>query len=260
MLVTAAALIALLWAGTYFFQGYIYTEPSQGLYWQAPAAGAFIAVGFTIWCFTVALSASASKTNIPINVLHQFTAKEDMFEPLKPAPKLWAIKSDRRKKGEEKDGEKIEYKLVRDNQTKFHYVDTNALPRPWNHEGVIAVEIPTSDGSIMRLDLTPTEKGQNPRFRSSDAWEMVETTDGPTGNPERFRPMRLLWNVLFNFAHLAGWFIALCLLLRFQWVHALGLAVVFWLIFTLAILPMMLGYAADVAEKRQSAAAMQAAG
>jgi hypothetical protein len=260
MIVTAAALIAFLWAGTYFFQGYIYTEPSQGLYWQAPAAGALMAVGFTIWCFTVAFSSGASKTNIPINVLHKFNAKVDLFDSLKPAPKLWAIKSDPRKTSDAKDGEKVEYKLVRDNQTKFHYVDTNAVPRPWNQQDVIAVEIPSSDGAIMRLDLVPTEKGQNRRFRSSDGWEMVETTDGPTGNPERFVLGRLVVNVLFNLAHLAGWFLALCLILRYQWAHALGLAVVFWLVFTLVLLPMGLGYAGDVAEKRQSVVPVQPVG
>jgi hypothetical protein len=270
LLMTAACLIALLWAGTYFFQGYIYTEPSQGLYWQAPAAGALMAAGFAIWCFTVALYPGANPSNIPIHVLHKFSAKVDMFEPLKPARKLWAIKSDRRKTGDDKDGEKIEYDLDRVNQKQFRYLDTSVPRRPWNSQDVIAVEIKTDDGSMMRFDLVKTESGrldlvksessQNRRFRSSDGWEMVETTDGPTGNPERFLLGRLIWNIVFNLAHLAGWFIALCLILRFQWGHALGLAVVLWLIFTLALLPMMLDYAAIVAEKRQSAAAMQPAG
>src|SRR5579863_3781299 len=97
MILTAATLIVVLWAGTYFFQGYIYTEPSPGLYWQAPAAGGMLAAGFTIWCFTVALWPGANPSNIPINVLHKFSPKDDMFPPTEPAPKLWAIKVLRKK-------------------------------------------------------------------------------------------------------------------------------------------------------------------
>jgi hypothetical protein len=46
-------------------------------------------------------------------------------------------------------------------------------------------------------------------------------------------------NLLLNFLHLGVWFACLWLLLRFQWGHALGFAVVLWLALTLTILPML---------------------
>ena len=257
LLLAAVCLIAFLWVGTFLFQGYIYTEPSQGLYWQAPAAGLVMTCGFAIWCFTIAFTARANVTNIPINTLFRFTPNEDMFPPESPASKIWAIKSDRKKTGDDKDGEKVAYVLKRDSQIRFHYVDTSLVPRPWNPQDVIAIEIEKDANTKIRFDLvTPTGKGENRQFRSSDGWVLKEDQTGPTGNPERFRLDRLLYNVFFNFAHLAGWFLVLCLLLRFQWTHALGLAVVLWLIFTLAILPMMLASAADVAGKRQTMTAL----
>ena len=48
LIVTAASVIVLLWIWTFFFQGYIYTAPTPGLFWQAPAAGLFLTIGFGI--------------------------------------------------------------------------------------------------------------------------------------------------------------------------------------------------------------------
>ncbi len=45
------------------------------------------------------------------------------------------------------------------------------------------------------------------------------------------------------------WFLSLWLLLRFQWPHALGLAVAFWLVM-LFILPMILTKAESVRKER----------
>jgi hypothetical protein len=58
-------------------------------------------------------------------------------------------------------------------------------------------------------------------------------------------------NLFFNFGHLIVWFLGLWLLLRFQWGHALGFAVVAWLVMTLTILPMLLSYAGAAASGNQ---------
>ena len=49
----------------------------------------------------------------------------------------------------------------------------------------------------------------------------------------------ILMTFLLNFLHLGVWFVCLWLLLRFQWSHALGLAIVFCLAMTLVVLPML---------------------
>jgi len=99
------SLIVLLWVGTFLFQGYIYTEPTQGLYWQAPATAAILALGYTFWCLTVAYSARASTTNIPVNTIFRFTPWEDMLD--QPAPRVFAIKKSVNKANEGKDGDVV---------------------------------------------------------------------------------------------------------------------------------------------------------
>ena len=266
LIITLVSLIVLLWGGTVFFQGYIYTEPSPGVFWQAPALAALLTFGYAIWCLSVALSSGASTTNIPINTIFRFTPKEDM-EILRgrPAPKLWAIKADRKKTGPDKDGESVAYVSERGRDTKFRYMSVDR--QPWHGEGVIAVEIqPTNDDPAKirfnhvvteagRLDLVDSKRAQYRHFASDDGWEMTEYEEGPTGLPVRFRWGRFFWNIVFNVAHLVAWFIGLWLLLRFQWLHALGLAAVMWLVMTLLILPMILGYAGQVSEARRTVTA-----
>ena len=256
LIITLVSLIVLLWAGTVFFQGYIYTEPSPGVYWQAPAAAAVLTLGYTVWCLSIALSSGASPTNIPINTIFRFTPTEDMLR--KPAPKLWAIKADPKKKtGSDRDGDVTLYVSERVfdklNPGKIRYIDP-ATQKPYNFQGVIALEIQPvpDDPAKMRFDLIETGTGQYRQFVSKDGWAMIEFEEGPTGLPTKFRIGRFILNILFNVAHLVGWFLGLWLLLRFQWGHALGFAVVMWLVTTLVLLPILLGYAAQVSEARRS--------
>jgi hypothetical protein len=243
------SLIVLLWVGTFFFQGYIYTQPSQHLYWQAPAAAAVLTFGFAVWCFSIAFSSRASPQDIPIDTIFRFSVREDMFDL--PAKKLWAYKVDRRKGGDNKE-EVIEYDRVRDNQRTFHYVDTTSIHRPWRRQDIVAIEIETPDGNKLRFEPAEVGTGEYPRFVSKDGWSMPEFETGPNGLPQRFQFWRLLLNLFFNGAHLFVWFVVLWVLLRFQWPHALGLAAVLWVVATLILMPMMLSYAASVSESRRA--------
>lgn len=250
LLVLLMSLTVILWAGTSMLQGYIYTQPSAGIYWQAPAAAGLLTFGYTIWALSVAFSSGASTTNIPINVFHKFTPHEDMLE--RPAKKIWAIKADRKKENPDPDGVRFAYINKRDEQTRFHYQDPNNPKKRWQGQDVIAIEIEIDDKTKMRFNSVKTDVDEYRVFQSADGWVIREyRNDGPTGIPVRFRFTRLLWNVIFNFAHLVGWFLGLWVLLRFQWSHAFGLAVVMWLIVTLTFLPMLLFNAAEVAESRQ---------
>jgi len=268
LIITLVSLIAVLWGGTVFFQGFVYTEPSPSVFWRAPATAVLLTFGFAVWCLTIALSSEASPTNIPINTIFRFTPKDDMLR--RPAPYLWAIKADRKKTEPGKDGEVVAYvsERVPDklNSQKFRYVATGD-PHPWRWQGVVAIEIqPTKDDAAKirfnevvteagRFELVDSKRAQYRHFASDDGWEMTEYEEGPTGMPVRFRWGRFFLNIFFNFTHFGGWFLGLWLLLRFQWGHALGLAVAMWLIMTLLMLPMMLGYASQVSEARRSVTA-----
>ncbi|HZZ80920.1 MAG TPA: hypothetical protein VFE62_20630 [Gemmataceae bacterium] len=255
LIITLVSLIVLLWAGTVFFQGYFYTEPTPGIYWQAPVTAAVLTFGFAIWCFSVAFSSGASPTNIPINTIFSFVTKEDMMK--RPAKNLWAIKADPKKTGADRDGETVAYVSEhlpdRLNTEKFQYKDpiTN---RPYQWQGVIALEIQPdpNDPAKMRFDLVETGTGRYRQFVSRDGWVIEEFETGPLGIPSKFRVGRFIWNILFNVGHFVAWFVCLWLVLRFQWPHALGFAVVLWLVTTLVILPMMLGYAGQVSESRRA--------
>ena len=251
LFVTAIGLIAAIWVGTYLFQGYIYTEPSPGLYWQAPATGLILTFGFTIWCLVVALSKQARPGDLPIDTVFRFSAKEDMLE--RPAKHIWAIKRDPKKTGDEKDGERVKYRNERVKKNDYqYYEDTTSANRPWHSQDVIAIELEKDDGTMMRFDLAPVGIGENRHFRTSDGWVMNEYVNGPTGIPVKFNVLRLLLNMLFNVAHFAAWFVCLWLLLRFRWPEALGFGAVMWLIVTLILLPVLLDNAANLAVKNRT--------
>jgi hypothetical protein len=246
------SLTVLIWIAAFFFQGYIYTQPSPYLFWQAPAAAILLVLGFSIWCFSIALSEKASPTNIPVDTLFRFNPHIDMFE--RPAPRLWAITVDTSKPADQRKEAEVLYVSRRDSQTQFHYEDTSVKPRPWQGKGVIAVEIETPDGARMRFEPAQVGLGEYPRYVSKEGWIMPVFESGPNGLPQKFSVGRMSLNLLFNFGHLLAWFLGLWVILRFQWSHALGLAIVAWVAMTLIFLPMLLSFAASVAVERQQLA------
>ena len=259
LLLTLVALTVVIWLGTFFFQGYIYTKPSQQLYWQAPAAALLLTIGYGIWCYAVALSSEANPTHIPINALHRFSPRVDMLS--KPAPTLWAITLEQKKSATpNKESEPVKYKSVRDDQVHFHYEEDKPVGRrPWQPNGVIAIEIVQKDGAKLRFDKIPVEKYGYHEFVSKDGWTMMEDETGPSGLPTKFSKGLFLLNMFFNFGHLFCWFAGLWLLLRFQWLHALAFAAAMWLVMTLVVVPMLLDQAATVAAARHAKTAWLAA-
>src|SRR5205085_1572378 len=117
------------WAGTFFFQGYIYTEPTAGLYWQAPAAGAAVGAFIALWCLVVVYSDKASPTDIPYDTLFRFSPEVAMFDS--PVKQLWAIKG----------GKPIEYQRERLDQTRYRYKAKSYDGRPWSSDRVEAIEL-----------------------------------------------------------------------------------------------------------------------
>lgn len=255
MVLCAVSFVVLFWAGTFFFQGYIYTEPTPGLAWQAPAAGGAVAVFLTAWVVAIALSSAASPTDIPYDTLFRFSPKVTMFE--RPVAKITAIKQD---------GKRIDYVCKRLDQTRYRYVDTSYDPRPWSSSKVVAIELLDPNKQTVQFKVRPPSEsdgflalskssGAYREFVSDDGWVMLDYDDssqtaGPTGLPSQFRTGRFLVNLFFNFGFLTVLFVSLWLLLRYQWPHALGFAFVLWVVLTLAVLPMLLTYAAGVAQAR----------
>jgi len=241
--VLAATLMLLLWVGSLFLQSYFYTEPARELTWGAPAAGALLTAFLAWWCFLVARSSEARTGEIPYNTLFTFSPRVEMVKA--PVRELWAVK---------KNDEKVHYRLYRSPERGSDRYKNATTDQYWNGTGVKAIEL-EHEGEKFRFTESKIKTGQFPEYVNDQGWVMKFNDLGPTGIPTAFRTGRLLANLFFNFTHLALWFVGLWLLARFQWSHALGLGFCMWLLFTLAILPMMLEFAARVAQTQSTSQA-----
>jgi hypothetical protein len=241
LLVTGLTLMVFFYVGSMFLQGYIYTEPSRQLYWQAPAAGGALMLFLMLWCVLVASAEGASPTNIPYNSLLKFSASVYLLP--EPAREIWAVK---------KNGDKIHFRRKGEvtgvGQTSYRYYDP-VSNRPWRNDGVDSVLL-VIGGDNYLFKRNKDASGPYGEFVSDDGWVMVEYEDGPTGQPSAFRWGLFLMNMFLNVGHFLLWWLCLWLILRFQWSHALGLGFILWLLFTFTFLPMLLGQAAAVAENR----------
>ncbi|MCI0685174.1 MAG: alkaline shock response membrane anchor protein AmaP [Gemmataceae bacterium] len=241
MLVVTLGLIVLLWVGALFFQGYFYTEPAAQIVWGAPAAGVMLGGFLAWWLVTVVRTPETRPEDIPYDTIFRFSPRVYMVN--EPVKQLWAVK---------KNNEKVLYERYRLDQRRYEYKDVTTK-RPWNGNGVEKVEIVHNDEKYVFEKEKTTASGAYQRFVNDKGWSMSTGERGISGEPTTFRTSRFLANLFFNFTHLALWFAGLWLLLRFQWTHALGLAFCLWLLVTLAFMPMMLGYAAELAQTRTTA-------
>jgi hypothetical protein len=226
-----AALAVLLYVGTLWLQAMIYSEPAAGLTWRAPVAAALLTGYFVLFHF---LAHGAS----PFNTLFSFTARQS-----KQFPEFRAILENH---------ETQEFRLDPKDGT---YKESNG--KPWKRatadgivEQIVAREKDDQGNEkdvCFKVDLTSDHKFkknsqtglQEARYLEVDgSREMLESSIGWVTT---YRFWVFAGNVLLNFGHLAVWFAAFWLLLRYQWTHALMLALVLWVPVTLLLLPILRG-------------------
>lgn len=240
LLILGLTLGVLIFVGTMFFQGYIYTEPSSGLAWRAPAAAVALTAFFALWSLMV-IASGQDQTNIPYDTLFRFNARDNLSK--EPFRELTAVIE---KKVKEKDKEseivvrteQVHYVRKKDNAGKTYYAEASGAHRPWNRNDVRAISV-KYNGVNYFFEEVKAESGKYREFVTKDGWVLVEYENGPNGQATCFRLGRLAINLFLNFFHISLWFICFWLLLRFQWGHALGLACVMWLIMSIAVLPMI---------------------
>jgi hypothetical protein len=232
-------LSVLLAAWTLWFQAYIYSEPVGEIYWRAPAAGGALALFIGLW---VALDYRTVDANGVgrYEPLHDFSAEET-----KQYPKLWIIN---------RDGKEEEYERRNNVGHGADYVRKDGRRLPERPSKIIVSEPPNGDKHVFEPDRDAkgnfkVEPNKSLVYRDDRKLEMVE---GSFGTITIFHFGWLVMNLFLNFAFLVVWFLALWLLLQFQWSHALGLAVVFWVVTLLFVMPPVLKYAEDVAVKRNA--------
>ena len=239
-----AALTALLWAGTLFFQGYIYSEPASQLYWRAPLASLILTLFWAFWCSLDyrSIQAEPEREQGRYRALFEFDADDSVqFD------KFWSVKN----------GKEILYKKQRNAQGRVGYYHQG---KPWSRsdaEGIVeAVIVEDKDGQKSRFEAELTKdrkfktgQGQAVRYVEVDGRHRV-MTDADIGRIASTRYSLVFANIGLNLLHLVVWFLCLWLIMRFQWGHALGFALVIWLALTVVIMPMIFRKTEDVARQR----------
>lgn len=231
-------LATLLWAGALFFQGYIYSEPAPGLYWRAAAAAAVLTLFLAFWCFLDYRQPGRYRAT-----WFEATATEDeVFD------KFWAVKGKR----------EILYEARKNARGQIEYSD--AARRPWTRsdpDGIVeAILVEDKDGHKTRFNAELTEDkkfkmepGEPVRYVEADGGGRVMTETYIGKLPvSRWGPT--LAKMLLSMMHVGLWFGCLWLLLQFQWSHALGLAIVCWLVVTLTLLPIVFTTTEETAKQR----------
>jgi hypothetical protein len=242
LLIVGLSLLAVLWAGTLFLQGYFYTEPTEGITWRAPAAAAILTLFYALWCLLDYNAEGARPMALPYDTVFRFSNEETKGK--RPAVYVWAYRKN------EKDPVKYRYYSGEGS----YYLDRQVKEKSdrWRQGEAVAIEIEDA-GQKVRYEWVH-EEGRMPMFVSEDGWRVREFDGGPAEPPTIARTGLWLVNMLLNLLHFGVWFACLWLLLRFAWPSAFWLAAGMWLVMTLTVLPMVLdqvGAAAQEAATRQ---------
>jgi hypothetical protein len=242
LLLTWVVLMAFLVVFTVWFQGYIYTEPTTGILWRGPAAGTAVTAALVLWAV---LDYRSPGTYRP---LHEFSSTETS----KPFPELRVPRPG---------GGEDTYRLVGGGGRPEYRIGGTRTGRqlPSGPPKVIA----TRDDEKLVFEPDRDANGNlragrdgvvEYRARDEQGREWVMRGDS-LGVTTRFRAGWFFGNLLVNFLFLAAWFVALWLLLAFQWHHALGLALAFWAALLLLLVPPVLDRAEKLAGPRATARA-----
>jgi hypothetical protein len=228
-----AILSLLLAAWTLFFQGYIYSEPVAAIHWRAPAAAGALTLFLIIWVFLDYGSIRDRGDEGRYRPGFEFSPRETQTYN-----KLTIVNRDRKKESYERRG--TQYVNPRTGRgLPERPLEVIALDKD-NQEHVFKPKM-DNKGRFQE------ENGKVRYYEEGNPKRYVE--EGFLGQISIFHFGWLVMGLLLHLGFLAVWFVALWLLLRFQWAHALGLAFVAWLI-SLFVLPMLLTQAEKVRKER----------
>jgi hypothetical protein len=257
MLLLWLVLIGFLAVATIWFQGYIYTEPVTQIYWRAPAAGSALALFLVLWV-TVDYRAVKNNTDAqfpygPIQELAPALNKADS----ESFPALWAPNERgpveveyKSKQGAVLKSKVMEYKLnhvadARKGHVEYRHGEDPIPSSPpllfveENGEKILFQPDTDDKGHFKR------ESGQPLLYRDNKGRVL---TEGPMFERKTGFPFgRFLLGVFLNALFPVIWFVCLWLLLRFQLLHAVGLAVVLAAVMLLFIVQPLMSRAEAVA-------------
>ncbi len=247
LLLTFLVVMALLWGGTRLIQAALYEQPEPDLYWRAPAAAAAITAFLGVWALSNYMAAEPGQKvavgEAPFDTLFNFTT-EKMTE--RPVPGFTALRGKEREEYVARDvGRPLpEYRGPSNKLwTPRRGLDVDAiLVKQGDKEVTFKPKVvETGPGKEKYVERFVQDGGKS--YLDSESFGRIST---PRGGGSFVR-------VLLNVLHFAVWFAALWLLLRFQWPHALGLAVALWLVMTF-VAPYLLMAGANAKAERPAPA------
>jgi hypothetical protein len=224
LLLTFGVLTALLWGGTRLIQGALYENVESELNWRAPAAAGVITAFLGLWAL---INYAASDPGPPVAVgeapfdtLFNFTTEKES----PPVREFVAVRGKSQEKYVSHDvGKPLPEYRGPDNKLwsarRGSEVDA-ILVREGDHDVNFKAVVRTGPNQEQYVERFVEEGGRS--YLDAESFGRVVT---PRGGGWFVR-------VLLNVLHLGVWFGCLWALLRFQWPHALGLAVAMWLVMT----------------------------
>jgi hypothetical protein len=240
LLVVWVVLAILLTAWSMWFQAAIYTEAAPGLAWRGPAAASAVMLVVLVW---VVLDYRSPERFRPLWESAS-TGPDTQFDELR-VPGTDREEVYRRRPGTR------EYRLGGLPSGK---------PLPSTPPRIVVVEgdqrytfEPERDeqGNFKRGKAAVGRGEENLRYRDEKGRVMVA---GSLGQIESFHGGQFAGNVLLHLAFIGSAFLGLWLLVRFQWLHALGQAAALSLLLLLFVMPPLLTRAEAVARDRAAAA------
>jgi hypothetical protein len=244
---TLILILLLIWFGfsvfltawTLWFQAYIYSEAVDRIYCRGPAAGAALGLFFTLWVWLDYGTDSRFRT------LFEFSARES-WEYKKLIVETDAGQTETYLSGKTDRGGLTYY--------KDGHRTAGTLPSRPNKVTVTDEK----DGRQLVFEPERDSKGhflvrpgESLRYINKDSGRVM--LEGQLGQVSTFRWWWLFQNLFINLLHLAVWWACLWLVLKFQFWHSFGMAIVAWLAVTLFMLPPLLNLAEETAKARTTA-------
>jgi len=238
-----AVLSGLLAAWTVWFSGYLYETPTRQMEWRGPAAGGVVFAVLLLW---VVLAYRAPDN---YRALWDFSSREVSA----PFPDVY-VPNDK--------GEPERFRYIK-GLREYHQNGNERLKQMPSRPLSITVKEgdktsifkPERDekGKLLVRKNRSAFTTQDEPLRYLDESGRVMLEDS-LGQVTTFKPGNFILNVVLNLLMLAAWFVALWPVMRFQWTHALGQAVIFWLVMMMFLMPPVLGLTESVAKGRARAA------
>lgn len=231
------ALIATMAVVTLSVQSYFNEQPPtiKDLFWRAPAAGTILMGFVLLWCHLASKSPEAFADFLEMNATEEQAPYSDIWiAPFNPVTKEYLT-------AEKHQNQWQHYRLQRTANGDIEYRDNLNRVMPGRPDSIVVRE----DKEFIQFLPERNEEGKfqprsttGLRYIHKDSERFME--EGELGRVSIFHTGQWVVYLLFNILHGVIWFGCFWLLMRFSWTQAFGLALLFWLVMTLLVVPPLL--------------------